>query len=380
MYPSLETYDKLFDQHSATIQCPCTQLSISYGKFLNVSFILHQVCSSDLISPDWLNYLYLFHPSRIPYWTETDFSRDFRTIGMSYFQILSNFCSLAQINIQESQQSFTNTPLVNEHLLSRSIFDQQNKAVTTSFISETHHNFGEMLNVANITGRINQFVTGANLNCQIKMNNDSTISINDVLLYPYAVITHTSFLFGAQCSCGTMRQCLIRPIVYTNGSDLFDFVQVFQDICVGCIPLLGFLASGINWWYDRDYLENIQATYAILIDSRPPPILKPLNQSVPTRFYNKFSSDLLNEMLLENVTISDQHFDVYYSECAPISCSYTINGVRNITSAVLLFISVCGGLNQGLRIVVPWIGMLIFILIEKWRNRKTARGKHTFLT
>jgi hypothetical protein len=63
MQLSLVTYEKLFNEQSVTLQCPCSKLSIPYGAFLNVTFVLHQVCSSNFISPEWLNYLTLFDPT-----------------------------------------------------------------------------------------------------------------------------------------------------------------------------------------------------------------------------------------------------------------------------------------------------------------------------
>ena len=70
-HPSLVTYQQLYNDYSDTLQCPCSQLSVPYGTFLNVTFVLHQVCSSDFVSSTWLDYLESFDPIFLPSWTMT---------------------------------------------------------------------------------------------------------------------------------------------------------------------------------------------------------------------------------------------------------------------------------------------------------------------
>ena len=35
--PSVDTYKELYDQHSTNLKCPCSQLSVPYGKFVNIN-------------------------------------------------------------------------------------------------------------------------------------------------------------------------------------------------------------------------------------------------------------------------------------------------------------------------------------------------------
>ncbi|CAF4331177.1 unnamed protein product, partial [Adineta steineri] len=113
-HPSVTTYQQLYNDHSTTLQCPCSRISIPYEAFLDVTFTLHQVCLSDLISPTWLHYLTLFDTSLVPEWPN-DFmpTRDFRIMGASYFQLLATFCSIADISIADAQRVFNNTKFIN---------------------------------------------------------------------------------------------------------------------------------------------------------------------------------------------------------------------------------------------------------------------------
>ena len=141
------------------------------------------------------------------------------------------------------------------------------------------------------------------------------------------------------------------------------------------MPLIGFLQSTFTWWYDGTYLKNIQETYARVIYSQPPPNIKPLNASVSTRFGKEVLGTLLNEMFLEMPIGNETHFDQFYTQCAPISCSYTIVQRRDLIVVLFLLISICSGLNKILRILLRAFVKLIFILIDWWKTRDIQQRK-----
>ncbi|CAF2682613.1 unnamed protein product [Rotaria sp. Silwood2] len=377
MHPSLETYEKLYAEYSTSIQCPCANLSIPYEAFLNVTFVLHQVCSSDLVSSNWLNYLLLFDPNHVPIWTETGFSRDFRSIGLWYFQLLATFCSLAQANIADGQRIFKNSLFIENNLLPKSLFIQETKTLANAFINKTRNIYARILKWVDIAGIINRFLTATNVNYQITVTNDNQVNINDVQIIGKASITHTSVGSNDPCSCARdIHECVLRPILYTNGSSVFDFVQVFYEIRIGCMPSIGFSMSEIVWWYNKTYMENIRATYAIVINnSQLSPQLESLDSSLPTRFHDNYLTVLLDAMFIEESFISNQRYDLFFEQCVPISCSYTMVRRRNILFAILLLVSVCSGLNRGLRLSVPLISKSVLLCRRKWKNRNSIHGK-----
>ncbi|CAF2817272.1 unnamed protein product [Rotaria sp. Silwood2] len=244
-----------------------------------------------------------------------------------------------------------------------------------AFINRTRNTFVPILNWIDIAGTMNQFLSGSNVNFQIIVDNDSNVNIEDVLLYPLVDVTPESVIITSTCSCTTNSNvCLLRPIVYTNGSSSFEFLDIFNEINVGYTPLVGFFSSNIDWWYNKVYIDEIRATYATMTITEFPPDIKPLNTSIPTQF-DSSTLYVINQAFLETSVISDNRYDFYYQQCAPTSCSYTISKRRSIIVATLLLVSVCGGLNRGLRLVVPLIGNLVLVIIEKWRNWKIVRGE-----
>jgi hypothetical protein len=111
--PSSTVYQELYIKYPDTLQCHCSQVSIPYENFLNVTFILHEVCSSDYVSLPWLNYPSSYDPSVL---VMTGLLFDFRTTGISYFEFLATFCSLSKSHIDDAYRVFSNTQLINDHM------------------------------------------------------------------------------------------------------------------------------------------------------------------------------------------------------------------------------------------------------------------------
>ncbi|CAF4177164.1 unnamed protein product, partial [Rotaria sordida] len=56
--PSLSNYKDLLKDHSYSLQCSCSQISIPYETFLNIEPHFHDLCSSQFISDEWIYYIY----------------------------------------------------------------------------------------------------------------------------------------------------------------------------------------------------------------------------------------------------------------------------------------------------------------------------------
>jgi hypothetical protein len=55
--PTLTNYSQLYSTYSTALTCPCSKISVDYGKILDVNYTLHQVCSSIFVHRTWLKYL-----------------------------------------------------------------------------------------------------------------------------------------------------------------------------------------------------------------------------------------------------------------------------------------------------------------------------------
>ncbi|CAF1424346.1 unnamed protein product [Adineta steineri] len=373
-YPSLDTYKQLYNDYPTTLYCPCSKISIPNEVFLNVTFVLHQVCSSDMVSSEWLHYLISFDPTHLA------FNQDFREMGASYFQLLAAFCSLAEMNIADAQHVFINTEFINDRVPPESRFIQQTDAMMTSFINTTIYDFVQTFNWAKLIFITSRLYNGLNTNVNITINNDNQVvskfrRFGLVTLTSDMVVTSTG-----SCTCELRPDtCYLIPEFYRNTTYL-DFTDAFINayllykvLYLGCSPLSGFLMSRTKWWYDITYMKRIQETYSMIIHTQLSPNIEPLNANISTLFDDHTTEDLLGKMLLEK-TINNASFDRFYSECKPSSCSYTVVQRRNFIVILFLIISICSGLNKGLQLFVPLIGKIIFICYDWRRNRNTQRG------
>ncbi|CAF1640773.1 unnamed protein product [Adineta ricciae] len=345
---------------------------------MNVTFVLHQVCFSDLVSSEWISYMRLFDSTSANF---TSYKRegtlDFRVMGISYFQFLSTFCSMVQTNIADAQHVFTTTQFINDRVLSRSDFHQKTQSILDSFIEAARDNFVQTIDWIDIAFIAGQFFNGANI--IFKMNLDIYDQLNIRFgTYPiHSTFSATGASSSIICSCADVfRNCLLIPLLFTNASyfGAFPLTYLFRVIKAGCVPLTGFFKSQIGWWYNSTYLKDIQETYSLAIQSQRPPNIKPLNASIPSRFGDVKTEDLLLELFSEAAVSNNSHFDQFYYECAPKSCSYTNVQRRNALASLLLLIAICGGLNAILRIPVLLSGKLLFYCIDWWKERHQRRA------
>ncbi|CAF1304496.1 unnamed protein product [Adineta steineri] len=375
-YPSIDTYEQLYKDYPTTLYCPCSEISISNKVFLNVTFVLHQVCSSHLISLEWLHYLISFDPIHLPRDSNLPHVEDFRKMGASYFQLLAAFCSLAKMNIADAQHVFIDTEFISDHVPSESRFTQQTEAMMTSFIRTTKYDFIQTFNWMKLIFLNSPLYNGLNRNVDIEKIYHGQVNAT-FRVHPLVSFLSDDYLqLTGQCTCGSdPDSCYAIPVLYINTSylDNINKYLLFKTLYLGCSPLSGFLKSNTRWWYEITYIKHIQATYSTIIHNRPSPNIKPLNASISTRFHNLETDELLGEMLLENTT-KNAHFGRFYDACKPSSCSYTVVQRRHYIVIIFLLISICGGLNKGLQLLVPLIGKIIFICFDWRRNRNTQRG------
>jgi hypothetical protein len=102
-FPSQSTYESLQSLYSDTLQCPCSNISMSYKNvtiYLNATF--HPICLSDFVSEQWLTY-FNYYGADGAWWLQL---HDFRKWGILFFQLLQSFCSLANSTVYNATEQF----------------------------------------------------------------------------------------------------------------------------------------------------------------------------------------------------------------------------------------------------------------------------------
>src|SRR5690349_13161599 len=57
-HPTQTTYEQLFLSFGSSLQCPCSQISISYRSFVTMSTTLHPICTSPFIEMTWIESIF----------------------------------------------------------------------------------------------------------------------------------------------------------------------------------------------------------------------------------------------------------------------------------------------------------------------------------
>ena len=178
--PSIELYESLYQTYSTNLECRCSQLSIPYGALMNWTYTFHAICSSSLVSSPWLDYIVLFDPAKMIYATEYDFINDFRLVGISYFQLLAIFCSLAKDNADSRLTTFAKNQWINDHVLSQANFLQQMQNLEQSMNPYTSFRGNLLWLLAVASG--NGYLSGLNTNFRVAIDGDQSIQIRERFL------------------------------------------------------------------------------------------------------------------------------------------------------------------------------------------------------
>ena len=123
---SLDDFEQLEKRYSQTINVPCSQISINYSQFLNLSPIFHEVCSSPFISTRWISSLFLSNAT-------SHNILDYRTYGFAQFRALKLFCRVARQTVKDNHRTFNATFLTNRHAFSREQFNEISLVLLDNF-------------------------------------------------------------------------------------------------------------------------------------------------------------------------------------------------------------------------------------------------------
>ncbi|CAF1255600.1 unnamed protein product [Rotaria sordida] len=107
--PSQNNYEQLQIQYSDTLQYPCSQIGITYGSFISIKPIFHQVCSSSFTSDEWLigfmGNITAYDP------------HDYRSVALSHSQFLRSLCSTAYSTCMTAVSTFNDNIFVSAYVV-----------------------------------------------------------------------------------------------------------------------------------------------------------------------------------------------------------------------------------------------------------------------
>ncbi|CAF1412367.1 unnamed protein product [Adineta steineri] len=344
--PTILQYSQLYLTYPQTLECPCTDISIGYDKFIQVNYTLHQICTSTFITDDWISYL--VNSVELVNFN----SDDFRWSGPSIFQALSAFCQLSNQTISNRLIQFYSSQYVSVSVTPLQVLQSQTQAFISQFISSMTNDFSLSLLTIRETTQSNSLLSGQLTNYVLQNAND---------IYVYS----TSKSYG-NCNCAYSAMCIYEFRIYdpTGSYALFTVPGIYT----GCYIIESLLLSNLECFYNETCINQIQSYFIYYLSMN----LTTLDTSLLVRFsMHSTIQELVDQLMVEEWN-SSTIYDGYYNECQPSKCSYSYETKNSVVYIVTTVIGLVGGLITVLKLIVPRVVKLIR---RKKEPRRPEAGK-----
>ena len=351
--PKITVYKELQSKYPNTLVCPCQQVLNEYSTFI-VTFTakFNQICSSDFVSEQWLNYV---NYRLLPH-IQFHYIFDFRHSAYSFFQMLNTLCILVSQTINDQLIPFYSTTLLTENVISEETFVATTNASKDQFINQTKSLFQTSLNslrtVIESNSIVNQLETNYHLYTLQQKDNQWDSIVTDKNYPPDG------------CSCGTNSYCntttgifsLARKHYPSNSIPEYPYMPTIPlyrinllfhvpGINVGCYNLNAVLQSNLSCLYNSSCLSQLRTH---LNDS-----LHPFNATA----LNVSNSALLPtvgelvEMLMVDEWLFNSSYDSYFTQCNPSTCTYAYTKQFDILFIITKVMGSVGGIVTILMLV-----------------------------
>ena len=147
--PSVHAYRDLYSFHPDSLRCPCEQSVMAYEKFVSLAPIFHPVCSSDLVSEEWIAILVRirFSDSSNQAWMNE---------ASRYFRYLSALCQLANRTINEGVRRFVARTIATADVLSEVELNAQLNSTVKRLINSFLDGFHLFMDMSNSLLQVDQ--------------------------------------------------------------------------------------------------------------------------------------------------------------------------------------------------------------------------------
>ena len=345
--PSLIVYNELQQKYPDTLICPCQQPLVPYEKFI-VSFkpTFNQICRSDFITTEWLNYVnYRSLPDR-----KYHLFYDFRHSAYSFFKMLHIICQLISSTIDSQMIHFYSANLFTKDAMSATALRAVANASGKQFSSTTASLFRTLLNSFKTVTQGNNIVNRLGTNWILATEVDHGILYDVAGTVAYSADSNCSCVFTPDCKMTTgiyetYRRNVTELPNYWNGANkmLQGELQFEVDgINVGCLTLQAVLQSNLSCLYNTSCLTRL---YNYLHDSP-----YPINTNDITALHVPSSSlslptmqELVNNLMIDQWPLVVS-FESYFNMCSSQTCTYTYARQLDVIFMMTTTVSFLGGI------------------------------------
>lgn len=123
-------------------------MTIPYQAIISLSPRLHQICSSELITDEWISILKQ---------SATKFGLlDWRNKAFQQFQLLSNLCELANTTIDDAVNRFLLNSFIASNVITEIDFNAQVESTLNRFFNSTTVYFGHFVDIVDLLMQVDQ--------------------------------------------------------------------------------------------------------------------------------------------------------------------------------------------------------------------------------
>ena len=343
-HPPLQQYQQLYEKHRSSLICPCTQIAMKHDKFLEVRYVLHQVCSSGFVGERWVNYLQEIRSYRMYKFN------DFRETSFFTFKALASLCTLANETLTDAITRFYSNHYATFDLVSDDVFRTQTELLTEELRKTTIGEFSISLQIVENITQVNAFW--------------SSLRSNAVAFFLSREIyaNWISHNFG-QCSCAMSSWCSRPSSIYDDTSSNGTVSLFVPGMYIGCYILESLLQSTLECFHDQSCFDILTSTMSASIQ----PNVTLLQAEVNVNFTTTSTvGDMLNKLMVDKWIVNTR-YENYYAECRPSECRYTVMTRNGAICIVTAIVGLIGGLVTALKLIVPLFVRLI-------RKKKSEHG------
>ncbi|CAF1046530.1 unnamed protein product [Adineta ricciae] len=386
--PSLNRYKQLQMSNPSTLKCPCSNSTMPYSTFASLSASFHQLCSSNLVSEEWITML-----TQSGYGVGAD-NIWFLNSG-AFFGQLSILCQLANKTVYDNINAFLARTFATSYVLNEKDFNTQSNQAVHQLIESTVISFNRFIDATSLFFQVHQPLTeqGSNvvLNTSFDIYQDTDQEWTPISLRLRSF--QKNYSDGETCECAHDISCYSQTEFLPDWINNFTYpglnfsVQITDltapGVVYGCYTTNSVLLSTLQAFYtDTTHLEELVHCVRYILYNKtgtvPTLDVEPLvyNRS-SSRFPPKSSlASIVKELMVEQWNVSFA-FDRYYQTCAPTYCTYTaIARAKDSIGVLLTLISMIGGLSIALKLLTPLcINSTICVFKPKVKKRQEVRPK-----
>lgn len=312
---------------------------MNYSTFINIKPHYHQICSSDLVSTEWIKYN-----------DEMDLSaiyrfNDYRDLASNYFRLLAMFCRKAQETNNDALEVFLQTQLVSAQVIFQQLFESRFYSSIRNWKSNTLGRF--LLNI--------QLVQAVHSGNKLYSNLGG---IAGRMTGEFGEVIFQTDQSPNNCSCALSSLCRSDTAIFDLEDYSIESILYFYipNFFVGCFPVEALYQSTLECFYNCSCMIKIdQYMYSPLGAS-----FDFSSRDLTRNWPNETIGSIIHRLMVDSWD-SNVSFSSYYKVCALSSCTFEYIGRNDIFFVVMPIIGVFGGLSLGWRILI----LTILRLTEK---------------